>query len=113
MAEKRKRRARVIDLCKCLADVYVGGSVLIFLSFIVLIISSIVFALPGLCQCADEHPFLADSVFLFIGLAASIIYCVGFWTKSGWTIGKGALGIKIVGHDGQPKAGAYPCHRLR
>ena len=43
-----------------------------------------------------------DGLVILFGLLFSIAYFVFSWSKSGQTMGKMAVGIKIVGPDGQP-----------
>ena len=103
MTENPKvERVRPIGFGKRLAAIFVDGFVLMFLSFILLFAAGIFVPLLSAYSYTSENPFPADTVLLLIGLATSIIYYVGFWTKSGQTIGKSAVGIKVVGHDGEP-----------
>ncbi len=43
-----------------------------------------------------------DRLLVICGLILSIFYYVGAWSKSGQTIAKSVLGIKVVGYDGKP-----------
>ena len=47
-----------------------------------------------------DREFPVDTMMLWFGLIVSVLYFVGYWAKSGQTIGKSMLGIKIVGADG-------------
>jgi uncharacterized RDD family membrane protein YckC len=52
-----------------------------------------------------DGPAPLDRLIIAFGLVFSIAYYLASWTKSGQTLGKMALGIKIVGADGQPPSG--------
>ena len=43
-----------------------------------------------------------DILIYVCGILVSILYYVVSWSRTGQTVGKGALGIKIVGADGEP-----------
>jgi uncharacterized RDD family membrane protein YckC len=58
-----------------------------------------------LTMYAPDGPAPMDRLIIVSGLIFSIAYFLVSWTKSGQTIGKMALGIKIVGADGQPPSG--------
>lgn len=98
----RAERVRPIGFGKRLGAIFIDGFVLLFISFIVLFAAGIVLTLLNAYSYTSENPYPADTLLLLIGLATSILYYVGFWTKSGVTIGKNAVGIKVVGRDGQP-----------
>lgn len=52
-----------------------------------------------------DGPAPLDRLIIISGLIFSVAYYLVSWTKSGQTVGKMALGIKIVGSDGQPPSG--------
>lgn len=52
-----------------------------------------------------DGPAPLDRLVVICGLIFSVAYYLAAWTKSGQTLGKVALGIKIVGADGQPPSG--------
>ena len=52
-----------------------------------------------------DGPAPLDRLIIISGLIFSVAYYLIGWTKSGQTVGKMALGIKIVGADGQPPSG--------
>jgi uncharacterized RDD family membrane protein YckC len=47
-----------------------------------------------------NRPLHLEVLIIGCGIAFSIVYYVAAWAKSGQTIGKATLGIKIVGADG-------------
>ena len=48
------------------------------------------------------RPIPLDGLIVLSGLAFSVVYFVLAWAKSGQTLGKMAVGIKVIGADGQP-----------
>jgi uncharacterized RDD family membrane protein YckC len=52
-----------------------------------------------------DGPAPIDRLIIVTGLIFSVAYYLYGWTKSGQTMGKMVLGIKIVGADGQPPSG--------
>ena len=52
-----------------------------------------------------DGPAPIDRLIIFTGLIFSVAYYLYGWTKSGQTMGKMVLGIKIVGADGRPPSG--------
>jgi uncharacterized RDD family membrane protein YckC len=61
---------------------------------------AILFALFAMFNPYDPLSF--NGLMLVVGLIFSILYYVGFWTKSGQTIAKSLLGIQVVGANGEP-----------
>lgn len=58
-----------------------------------------------LTMYAPDGPAPMDRLIIISGLVFSVAYFLYGWTKSGQTLGKMAVGIKIVGADGQPPSG--------
>ncbi len=58
-----------------------------------------------LTMYSADGPAPMDRLIILGGLIFSIAYYLATWTKSGQTLGKMAVGIKIVGPDGQPPSG--------
>jgi len=58
-----------------------------------------------LTMYSADGPAPMDRLIILGGLIFSIAYYLAAWTKSGQTLGKMAVGIKIVGPDGQPPSG--------
>jgi uncharacterized RDD family membrane protein YckC len=52
-----------------------------------------------------DGPAPMDRLIIYIGLVFSVAYYLVAWTRSGQTLGKMVLGIKIVGAGGQPPSG--------
>ena len=85
-------------LVASLIDMLVIG----FLTFILVVALSFVILLVDIFT-AYKYPdreIPVDMMTLWLGLILSVIYFVGYWAKSGQTIGKTMMGIRIVGADG-------------
>jgi uncharacterized RDD family membrane protein YckC len=51
---------------------------------------------------SDGEPIPVATLVIICGLILSLLYFVIPWSRSGQTIAKSVLGIKVVGSDGQP-----------
>ena len=81
-----------------LIDMLVVG----FLPFILVVALSFLLLLVDIFT-AYKYPdreFPVDTMFLWFGLILSVVYFVGYWVKSGQTVGKTVMGIRIVKTDG-------------
>jgi uncharacterized RDD family membrane protein YckC len=66
---------------------------------VVLILVSLIFVVgPGIVGLVE--PSILSVVGWLISVAIPIAYCVWFWTKTGSTPGKVALGIRVVAQGG-------------
>lgn len=85
-------------LAASLIDMLVVG----FLTFIMVVGLSFLILLVDIFTAYryPDREFPVDTMMLWLGLIVSVLYFVGYWAKSGQTIGKSMLGIKIVGMDG-------------
>ncbi len=54
---------------------------------------------------SPEWPPRLDWLVILSGLIFSVVYFTASWSKSGQTLGKIVVGIKVVGKDGQPPSG--------
>ena len=85
-------------LVATLIDMLVIG----FLTFIMVVAYSFLLVLGDSFTAyeyqAREIP--VDTVFIWSGLILSVVYFVGYWAKSGQTVGKTVTGIRIVKTDG-------------
>ena len=52
-----------------------------------------------------NRPIPLEQLIIVSGLVFSVAYYVAAWAKSGQTIGKMTLGLKVVGADGKPPSG--------
>lgn len=52
-----------------------------------------------------DRPIPLEALIIICGIVFSIAYYVAAWAKSGQTLGKGLVGLKVVGHDGKPPTG--------
>jgi len=87
-------------LVASLIDMLVVG----FLTFVLVVALSFAILLVDIFT-AYKYPdreFPVDTMTLWLGLILSVIYFVGYWAKSGQTIGKSVVGIRIVSKDGTP-----------
>ncbi len=75
-----------------------------FLTFMLVVALSFAILLVDIFT-AYKYPdreFPVDTMTLWLGLILSVIYFVAYWAKSGQTIGKTVVGIRIVSKDGSP-----------
>lgn len=81
-----------------LIDMVVVGTLtfvaVIGLSFIIILIDSFT------AYKYPDRELPVDTMALWLGLLVSVIYFIGYWTKSGQTVGKLVLGIRIIRPDG-------------
>ena len=54
---------------------------------------------------SPDWPPRLDWLVILSGLVFSVVYFTAAWSKSGQTLGKIVVGIKVVGKDGQPPSG--------
>lgn len=92
----------------------VGRRTLAFLidALMLLVAASIIFALPG-TAFYDDHPAAAGVIFFLVATAAFNYFAVCEWKWGGRTVGKKALGIRVIGEDGEsPGFGAASMRNL-
>ena len=78
--------------------------VITFITFIMVIGLSLLILLVDIFT-AYEYPdreFPVDTMTIWLGLIVSVFYFVGQWAKSGQTIGKTVMGIRIISTNGTP-----------
>ena len=92
-------RVRVIGFGFRLVAVVIDVFLLAFITVVLAIVLSFFSWLYGAFQPYGDD-FLFTNLFIVLGLLVSVAYYVGFWTKSGQTIGKSVLGIKVISADG-------------
>lgn len=86
-----------------LAALLLDGLLLGFLTMLLILTLGIVF---GFLQAyAPDRSMAVDRLSVGITILFSVAYYVTAWAKSGQTIGKSVLGIKVVGADGKPPSG--------
>jgi uncharacterized RDD family membrane protein YckC len=89
---------RVIGFGRRLAAVIIDVILLGFFTFVIVIGLSLLAWLYGSFQPYGDIPF--TNLFILLGFIISVAYYVGSWTKSGQTLGKSVLNIKVIGADG-------------
>jgi uncharacterized RDD family membrane protein YckC len=85
---------------RLLASVVIDGLLMAFLTFIVVITVTIIAIIGSPYETSEDMNF--NAALAVTGLITSMAYYVGFWAKSGQTVGKDLMGIKVVRKDGQP-----------
>lgn len=85
-------------LVASLIDMAVVG----FLTFILGVVLSFLILLVDIFTAYryPDREFPVDTIFLWSGLILSVVYFVGYWAKSGQTVGKAVMDIRIVKTDG-------------
>jgi uncharacterized RDD family membrane protein YckC len=66
------------------------------------LVGIVAFLIQWLTPSQAEH---LEILVVVCGIIFSIAYYVAGWANSGQTVGKGTLGLKVVGPDGQPPSG--------
>ena len=94
------RKIKVIGFSRRLAATLIDGLILFTATFLLVIAVGLVGVYLNIYS--DNKPIPIDSLVVICGLILSIFYYVGAWSKSGQTIAKNVLRIKVVGSDGQP-----------
>jgi uncharacterized RDD family membrane protein YckC len=94
------RKIPVIGFGRRLAATLIDGLILFTATFLL----TLAVGLAGvfLNLYTENEPIPVDTLVLVCGLILSLLYYVVAWSKSGQTIAKSVLGIKVVGSDGQP-----------
>lgn len=99
-----KKTIKAIGYGHRLAAMLLDAFLLGFLSLLVVV--AIGFVGGFLNMYTPNQSLLIETWIVVALLVFSVAYYVAAWAKTGQTIGKTVLGIKIVGADGQPPSGA-------
>ena len=84
----------VIGFGRRLIAILVDGILLAFLSFLVAFVIGFVGIFVQMFNPYEPLPL--GPLIVICGIILSVIYYVGYWSKTGQTIGKTLLGIKVV-----------------
>ena len=90
---------------RLLAAVVIDGLLVMFLTFILVFTVTIIAMIGSPYESSEDMNF--NAALAVTGIIVSMGYYVGFWAKSGQTVGKDLMGIKLVRHDGQPPGWAW------
>lgn len=90
----------VIGFGRRLIAALIDGLLVGFLTFVLTVCIGFVALLFDIYVRGESFPF--DKLIILCGAIFSIAYYIGYWTKSGQTLGKTMTGIKIVSTDGAP-----------
>ncbi len=90
----------VIGFGRRLGATLIDVAILSFLIFLVILALSMLAWLYESFRPYTQTPFA--NLFILLGLIISLVYYIGFWTRSGQTIGLAVTGIKVIGTDGAP-----------
>lgn len=93
----------VIGFGRRLIAILIDGILLGFFSFLVAFVIGFVGIFVQMFNPYEPLP-LAPLI-VICGAILSVIYYVGYWSKSGQTLGKSLLGIKVVSKDGSSLSG--------
>ncbi len=83
----------------------IDGLLLGFFTFILAFVIGFVALLVEMFNYNPNEPAPIDQLIILCAAILSLIYYVGSWTKSGQTLGKTLLGLKIVNANGTPISG--------
>jgi uncharacterized RDD family membrane protein YckC len=90
----------VVGFGRRLAAALIDGLIILFATFVISL--GIILFLGYLNTYSRNEPAPVSTVVMICGVIFSLIYYVGFWSKSGQTFAKSVLGITVVGSDGKP-----------
>lgn len=94
------RKIPVIGFGRRLAATLIDGTILFAATFLLTIVVGLIGVFIDMYTV--EKPAPVDKIGIICGLILSILYYVIAWSKSGQTVAKSVLGIKVIGADGQP-----------
>lgn len=89
----------VIGFGRRLAAMLIDGLLIALLTFILVVAVAFLAVLAASFGQRDQPPPI-ERLIVLCGALISVVYYVGYWAKSGQTVGKSMLGIKVVGTDG-------------
>ena len=95
----------VVGFGRRLVATIIDGLLLGFFTFLLALVIGFVALLLGMFTYNSGESAPVDSLIMISALILSVIYYVGSWTKSGQTLGKTLVGVKIVNTDGSPVSG--------
>lgn len=94
------RKIKVIGFGRRLAATLIDGIILFVATFLLTMAVGLIGVFANLYT--TNEPIPVNPLIAICGLILSLIYYVVAWSKSGQTIAKSVLGIKVVGVHGQP-----------
>jgi uncharacterized RDD family membrane protein YckC len=94
------RKIMVIGFGRRLAATIIDGIILFVATFLLTLAVGLIGVFTNLYT--TRVPIPVNALIAIFGLVLSLLYYVVAWSKSGQTIAKSVLGIKVVGADGQP-----------
>jgi uncharacterized RDD family membrane protein YckC len=89
----------VIGFGRRLAAMLIDGLLIALLTFILVVAVAFLAVLAASFSQRDQPPPVGRLIVL-CGALISVVYYVRYWSKSGQTVGKSMLGIKVVSTDG-------------
>jgi uncharacterized RDD family membrane protein YckC len=93
------RKIIVIGFGRRLAATIIDGIILFVATFLLTLAVGLIGVFANLYT--TKAPIPVNALIAIFGLILSFLYYVVAWSKSGQTIAKSVLGIKVVGADGQ------------
>jgi len=96
----RKQRIHVIGFGRRVVAALLDALLVLFGSTVLALLASVLFWFLSVFKQDSALSF--TNILLVAGLLFSLVYFVGFWAKTGQTIGKSTLNIQVVGADGRP-----------
>jgi uncharacterized RDD family membrane protein YckC len=93
-------KCKVIGFNRRLVATLIDGLILFTGTFLLVLAVGLIGVYLNIYSNDEMIP--VDRLTVIFGLLLSIFYYVGAWSKSGQTIAKSVLGIKVVGLNGQP-----------
>jgi uncharacterized RDD family membrane protein YckC len=100
-SEEARQRIRVIGFGRRLISTLIDALIVTFFSYILMGFFSVVSVFVASYR-PDADYVVFNSLFAISGILVSVLYFVGFWVKSGQTIGKNVLGLQVIRTNGQP-----------
>jgi uncharacterized RDD family membrane protein YckC len=95
----------VVGFGRRLLATFIDGLLLGFFTFLLTLVLGFIAMFLGMFTYNPSEPLPIDRLIILGGAILSLIYYVGAWAKSGQTLGKTLVGLKIVNADGTPMSG--------
>ena len=95
----------VVGFGRRLLATFIDGLLLGFFTFVLAFVLGFIAILLGMYTGDPTEPLPIERLIILSAAILSLIYYVGSWVKSGQTLGKTLVGVKIVNTDGTPLSG--------
>ena len=95
----------VVGFGRRLLATFIDGLLLGFFTFLLTLVLGFIAMFLGMFTYNPNEPLPIDRLIVLSAAILSLLYYVGAWTKSGQTLGKTMVGLRIVNTNGTPISG--------